>query len=874
MEPKDAIGRGLSIYRTEMRSFIRETLQAKYGEAWFSEQVAPLLHGKQKRDRGLRAVLARGQSAERQIDVGDFAIVIANHGDLFPEPIRRGQHHHGRLDELRDDRNKHAHDEQETLYPADAEAVLGRCREVLSLCGRMSAVQAIESIARQLSAASQGQEASVPTLIEDAAPPPITDVSEYPVDEPLPPSSLATLATDDVVESRGIVTTLRDVRDVFAVVGVIVTLAVLVTGIAVAVHLRSSGDDSSTPTSQGQVTETAEPEQEDIAIPSENGRGGGVQEQTAAAGNEPPDEGGSTQEQTAIVAQQASIEDDLCRVVDVLSWLPRLSDAPIQLDGTWSSSDCESPWTGRSYSDRYQMVLPERSSITIDLTSNGGSYLSLFNADEDLLTSDDDSGQGVNSRITRTLEAGKYYIEASTWNRNETGPYNLRISHVASAVTGVQRPVIDAVDCSPWPPDTTGRVRCAASLSPSGGEPDTYSWSGGKAGGSNATYITSFDPSSRTQMVLLDVRNSTGDTSVVLFGTWAGSHTATASDLLSGLEGAYSISLWRDGAFLIFHGNLNESADFEIATGDILWLDPAEAGSLIRLTPVPRPEPIENDDPLSCADDTVDLGDDQDDAVSPKTVIGYAKLWDVAQGRIVMRVQDGDDDDDYRIEFGFLPEWMMDSERSWEEAVEAWADYLPAQRHLTESVIERQASGDAEGWLCSSPISVPAKLPDSLGDATPEIIGRVAARLSPDADGRLRIEFGFQVQVTSVDVTDGQREVTRHLRVLMPSSDHYVTEMTIADGRDMWLRSAAVDVFTGPDPLGGFARCGSNEPVVFYIDQVNWTKHRVEITDDQATLIFGPSWQETLRTLLPSGCDWWKEGDIYGFADVRRIRGS
>lgn len=563
MEPRDAIGKGLDIYRDEMRSFIRQTLQAAYGETWFSEQVAPLLGGERKRKQRLKEVLGRGKSAERQFDVGEFQIVIKTFSDHFPEPIRHGQHHHGRLNEIAADRNKHAHDLDETLYPADAEAVLGRCREVLSLCGRMSAVQAIENIANQLSAASQGQEASVPTLIEDAATPPITDVPEYPVDEPLPPSSSETSATDVVVEFWGFMKTM------LAVVGGLVALAAVAVIIFFAVDRWASGDDSSTSTSQSQVTETTEPEQEGISIPSENGRGGGVQEQTA---------------------------------------------------------------------------------------------------------------------------------------------------------------------------------------------------------------------------------------------------------------------------------------------------------------PVRGPEPIENDGPLSCADNTVDLRDDQDDAVSPKTGIGYAKLWDVAQGRIVMRVQDGDDDDDYRIEFGFLPEWTMDDERSWQEAIEDWVAYLPAQRHLTESMIERRASDDMDGWLCSSPISVPAKLPDSLDDTTPEIIGRVTLRLSHDAVGRLRIEFGFEAQVTSVDITDRHRKVTR--LVLRPSSGGYVTEMTIAGGRGVWLRSSAISVFTGPDPLGGFARCGSGEPAVFYIDQVNWTKHRVEITDDQATLIFGPSWQETLHTLLPSGCVGWQEGDIYDFAEVRRIHGS
>ena len=68
-------------------------------------------------------------------------------------------------------------------------------------------------------------------------------------------------------------------------------------------------------------------------------------------------------------------------------------------------------------------------------------------------------------------------------------------------------PRIDSINCSPSSPTVNQQVTCTASLG--GGDPDTYSWSGGDSSGSGATYRTSFS-SSGDQMVWLTVRNSAG----------------------------------------------------------------------------------------------------------------------------------------------------------------------------------------------------------------------------------------------------------------------------------------------------------------------------------------------------------------------------
>ena len=45
-----------------------------------------------------------------------------------------------------------------------------------------------------------------------------------------------------------------------------------------------------------------------------------------------------------------------------------------------------------------------------------------------LIDADDDSGEGTNARISRTLAAGTYTIEATTFSGGETGSFTLSLS--------------------------------------------------------------------------------------------------------------------------------------------------------------------------------------------------------------------------------------------------------------------------------------------------------------------------------------------------------------------------------------------------------------------------------------------------------------
>lgn len=78
------------------------------------------------------------------------------------------------------------------------------------------------------------------------------------------------------------------------------------------------------------------------------------------------------------------------------------------------------------------------------------------------------------------------------------------------AVVIEQAPVIDAVSCEPASPVVGETVACSAELS--GGDPDSYAWSGGgdPAAGADASFSTTFD-SVGDQTISLTVANTAGD---------------------------------------------------------------------------------------------------------------------------------------------------------------------------------------------------------------------------------------------------------------------------------------------------------------------------------------------------------------------------
>ncbi|MDE0496018.1 MAG: S8 family serine peptidase [Acidimicrobiaceae bacterium] len=110
--------------------------------------------------------------------------------------------------------------------------------------------------------------------------------------------------------------------------------------------------------------------------------------------------------------------------------------------GWWStaSSECTSSVSSRGYARWYVLTLAETSQVTLDLRASWrgvDTYMYLRRGDDvrsgTALHSDDDGGDGKNSRISAQLDAGVYTIEATTYAKAKEGTFDLTVDAVVVA---------------------------------------------------------------------------------------------------------------------------------------------------------------------------------------------------------------------------------------------------------------------------------------------------------------------------------------------------------------------------------------------------------------------------------------------------------
>ena len=99
------------------------------------------------------------------------------------------------------------------------------------------------------------------------------------------------------------------------------------------------------------------------------------------------------------------------------------------LSGTWTSS-CSSTHRSGRYAKFYTFSLSGTSTVQIDLTSSTDTFLYLLSGSSSsgsVIASNDDGGNGYNSRISRSLSAGTYTIEATTYSSGRTGSFSVSL---------------------------------------------------------------------------------------------------------------------------------------------------------------------------------------------------------------------------------------------------------------------------------------------------------------------------------------------------------------------------------------------------------------------------------------------------------------
>ena len=122
------------------------------------------------------------------------------------------------------------------------------------------------------------------------------------------------------------------------------------------------------------------------------------------------------------------------------------------LAGFWSER-CDSAARRGRYAHYYSFTLAAQSTLTISLESRIDTYLLLRRGGQDgpVLHRNDDWGGSYNSRISETLAAGTYTIEATTYHRWEIGNFTLGVSGLGSTAPpqGTNPPVDESTAPDP-----------------------------------------------------------------------------------------------------------------------------------------------------------------------------------------------------------------------------------------------------------------------------------------------------------------------------------------------------------------------------------------------------------------------------------------
>ena len=118
--------------------------------------------------------------------------------------------------------------------------------------------------------------------------------------------------------------------------------------------------------------------------------------------------------------------------------------------GSWDGSCPSVHYSNGEYARYYTFTVGGRASVTIDLTSSSvDTWLALRNGTgtgTGLIEADNDGGTGTDARISRTLTAGTYTIEATTLQGGVTGPFMLTLT-VEAAGGGTDALEIELTRC-------------------------------------------------------------------------------------------------------------------------------------------------------------------------------------------------------------------------------------------------------------------------------------------------------------------------------------------------------------------------------------------------------------------------------------------
>jgi hypothetical protein len=175
--------------------------------------------------------------------------------------------------------------------------------------------------------------------------------------------------------------------------------------------------------------------------------------------------------------------------------------------------------------DTYQFVATAAGEYLIETSGSTDVYLTLFGPNDQttIITEDDDSGSGRNSRISRGLTPGAYYVRVRHYSPARTGNYGIRVDLVA-AILEVQGEIGRSGEFDYY------RINVAAA-----GE-NTIETSG-----STDVYLTLFGPNDQTTIIEQDDDSGPGRNSRIVRALTPGIYYASVRHYSPTQTGSYGI---------------------------------------------------------------------------------------------------------------------------------------------------------------------------------------------------------------------------------------------------------------------------------------------------------------------------------------------
>lgn len=100
--------------------------------------------------------------------------------------------------------------------------------------------------------------------------------------------------------------------------------------------------------------------------------------------------------------------------------------------GALANSDCVGNVLGE-FGDIFRIVRTTTATVTVTATATAfDTFLRLLDGNGDLITEDDDGAGGTNSRISRSLAAGTFFLIVTSFSPGETGSYTLQSTATAA----------------------------------------------------------------------------------------------------------------------------------------------------------------------------------------------------------------------------------------------------------------------------------------------------------------------------------------------------------------------------------------------------------------------------------------------------------